>query len=64
MLNCYQITIGALAKKTALLQTLICGSARGVCKCAVLCDGRKNKINSLALHLPINGVQNQSIRFL
>jgi hypothetical protein len=39
MLNCYQIIIGALAKKTALLQTLICGLARGVCKCAVLCEG-------------------------
>lgn len=40
-------------EKTALLQTLDCGLASGVCKCAVLwagflfslCGGRKNKIN-------------------
>ena len=41
-------------EKTALLPTLDCGLASGVCKCAVLwagflfslCGGRKNKINS------------------
>lgn len=32
-----------MCKETALLQTLVCGSARGVCKCAVLCVGSSFK---------------------